>query len=205
MFLESKEVGYSRLRSCVEKYSKAITDEGGIAVAINGPILQDAFYSARTSLGFYNIEPANINHYKEAAHIAYWIHKLKPLRCPPPLNIRIILTNVVRAVEDSFFGTQSRFEAEYVKAADAFRSHRCLPINEVVALYMVSDMIRVAQLEAADSFSARVKAPLVAKIDIVHERFNQNFRDLVLSLRYHNYSARAFSSLIEHILKIEDI
>src|ERR1700678_547947 len=91
MSFAPQDGGLGRLRGLVEKYSNFIAHSTGLRIRCNQAILVDAYYAAQTSMTFYKLGEngrANVNHYKEIAHICFWIQKFKPLRVEDPASFR---------------------------------------------------------------------------------------------------------------------
>ena len=86
MFFPDLKQGLALYRKLTFDFSDTYAKETGVGVRIDMSVLNDAFYTAATSVKFHNIENGGVNHYKEAAHLAFWFQKFKPLRFIEPAD-----------------------------------------------------------------------------------------------------------------------
>lgn len=77
-------------------------------IQLDRVIMDDCYEAAETSVGFYNLEPGNISHYKEVSHIAHWMSRLKSYRLQNPFNFLKTAKSFGQDIKEHLSGLKSR-------------------------------------------------------------------------------------------------
>jgi hypothetical protein len=99
-----------------------------------------------------------------------------------------------------------KFAAALAQYNERFSNYTTYPINEVVAWTFIYDGMCSAWYEYLDvKCDANAVVETEKHIEFTKQRFRSQKDGLVLSLRYHNYSARAFAMLVEALFRMRGI
>lgn len=212
------EGNFSSVRELVEDICATIGHKHDIRIIINQTILNECLLKARQTVGFYgsDFDPKKVSPYKEAAHIGFWINKLKPCHvASPSFEIRSVESYLSRfagwlsgvSVENQHIeGIEKKIkslEAHDEAAREIERDIRYnFPINENLALNVSIFLIRVAQAAELDEISPLKKGDLQNQISFMRERIEAMQQDMVAALRYYNFSARGYAVLLEMATKL---
>lgn len=164
---------------------------------ISDPLLKEAYAHASKSLCFYNLD--EVNHFKEIAHIIYWICRIKPINLRAPFSVKQI-SDFIDAIAGGAHANFKEEDKKFLKNVDNKRRKVAqFPINEHVAVNWGIMAIETAwchQLEPiADSGAHKLVAE---RIKFLKGRFvNKYSDDLILSLRSHNHSVRSLALFLE--------
>jgi hypothetical protein len=199
-------------KTVVQKTIEEFREASGLIIRAKSSLLDEAYASALSSLRFHNIKFERVNHYKVVAHLAYWIHRLQPIRFASPSMMSDVAAKVFAAadqqVEDKAGLKRSRRQFGI-----ALRSYRLIashftifPINEYVAWILIYDEIGVVWREILEQerFADKHDTIRVA-IHAAESRYRNQMDDLIWSLRYHTYSARSFSTLVEAMFRVDGL
>jgi len=197
-------VDFEDLQTLTLKYSDQLSEGAKVGVRVDLTILAQVHATARISIKFHNLK--TINHYKHAAHIAFWFQKFKPLRFIEPLDVRTVIRSAAENIETFIYGDSAKFEADFDITQQDYVAAKEDPINEWVAFLLAKTIIRSAQdkIVTKESENPAVREALSNAVVAVHRKFeDQNEIDeIVHGIRYHNYSARGFATMIETMFKV---
>jgi len=163
--------------------------------------LRECHMRASHTLLFHKITEFSV--YKELAHLAFWISKLKPITFQLPLNVFHLLSAYKSKLDSAFGGGWSKAENEFGKVDDHYHQLLEFPINEYISLEMIFRLIEASQselikkLEGVHVDQAKIRQAIEA--NKIKKPYIENvIRD---SLRNHNHSTRVFATLVETLLK----
>lgn len=198
-------ISLERVKDLVQKYCDAWCEPLELTLRADMPVLFDAYYAASHSITFHNIPEDKANFYKRISHIAFWIQKFKPIRIVEPKTTMTYLRRIGYKIDDKVGGRKVDFDKLYGHAQDIYDKRQNYPINELVCLLIVADAIECSQREALERYDVSHREPFRLQIEHAARRFEQRLEHLVKSLRYHNYSARGFATMMEHMFHVEHI
>ena len=196
-------VDFEDVRALTIKYSDELSEQTKTGIRVDLTVLADVHHTASVSIKFHNLK--TINHYKQAAHVAFWFQKFKPLRFIEPTDIRTVLTNAMDNAITFIFGDEAKFASDFGGALKDYEAAKHRPINEWVAFFLAKNIIRSAQEKIAkENESVDVQNMLLKVIEETHRKFESavEIDDIVHGIRYHNYSARGFATMIEGMFKV---
>lgn len=191
-----KEIPY--LTKLIFNEANAVAKDKGISVQISRAIIQEIYYSTTRTLKYLLMKPEQIDFYKPAGHLAFWISELKPITVIEPPAQR--LAKLGGWMDEAIMGGQAKVIKVAEKRVKTSQEAREYFINEHVALTIASDIISATQTQRLldDGFDEG---------DFNGERagrqkfFIQQMERMRISLRYHNYSTRGMSTMLEMTLK----
>ena len=198
MLLDHKDASFDRVKETVHRLAHKLAIDRSVTIIVDVPTLYDAFSNASYTVQFYNMEHNRINHFKEIAHMAFWISKLKPAQVVK----ESLLNQLFREVGSALLGSQGRLqekESEFQKNVKAFEG---FPLNEWISVSFCLHMVEIGWNGQLDSISDQgIRSLFSNRISFLRDRFVTNVaKDFALSLRYHNFSARGFAMAVESTL-----
>ena len=188
------EVNY--LKERVEFYSKEFQKEFNIAIRINWTTLAEVYLATRNTLRFLPNSEDTLSQYNIVGHLAFWIIKLKPVRVIPRRSALAFLQQLGKTAEEIVVGGRTAieaFEKEVEKEEQAYQRYR---INEEISLYLILEFMQNSYEKEAE-INPRQRAQILLEGEIIVNKVMKNRNRLLKSFRKHNYSARAFATLIE--------
>lgn len=173
-------------------------------IRVNVATLQECFALACESIRFYQLETNNVSFYKEAAHISFWINKMKPIRIVDAEKNGSLLEKTKKKaseIKKEMTGTVAGFHIDMENEREKEKSE--FPINEHTALHLALTLIESCQRDYAElQEDARIKSDMLTRISNSAERTQYIEEDLISSLRYHTYSARGLALTLEGLLRV---
>lgn len=204
MLLDDERVGIPTLQDLTRIYGNEISEETRVGVRIDIPTIHDIFFSAQSSIKFHNLN-GGINHYKQAAHISFWFQKFKPLRFVAPPDTHTILESAFDKFKVAIFGDEAKFDTDYSSTNVDYERAKEKPLNEFVSLRMAKRLIGKAQRLAIRNLDPELQPAVLAAVQSTHKKFDTHFEELVKGVRYHNYTARGYATMIETIFKVQPV
>lgn len=199
-------------KAIIQRTLKEFCQVTGLIIRAKSSLLDEAYSSALSTLKFHNIELENVNHYKVIAHLAYWIHRLQPVRFASPSMIAEVADKIFSAtglvVTDKTGLRKARrmFDTELKKYRSTSSHFTIFPINEYVAWILIYDEIGVVWREVLEKGEfEKVRDSVQVAIHTAEDRYKNQMDDLIWSLRYHTYSSRSFSTLVEALFRVEGL
>ena len=199
-------------RQVIQRTTEDFCKTTGLIIRVEASLLDEAYASALSTLRFHNITLKKVNHYKVIAHLAYWIHRLQPVRFASPSMItevadRIFLATSALVDDKAALKTSKKlFDAEMRKYRSMSNHYTIFPINEYVAWILIYDQMGVVWREILEQGKFKDKREIYQlAIHTVEDRYRSQMDDLIWSLRYHTHSSRSFSTLVEAIFRIEGL
>lgn len=188
----------NRVKRLIIKICEGLNRDGLLNdIKIDTIILSECFISAKTSIGFYNIENEEVSHYKEIAHVAYWISRFKPIRITNPFHFLESLKEIGVDISKQF---------DFLKVSEETINHGLeLPINEYVAFFLATDYIRMCQLSEIEEQPQTSQEGLRKRVDEINQKIGVMKNSIISSMRYHNYSTRGFAFMLESLMRIDEI
>lgn len=213
MFLEGDRK--SGLRRFIDRV-KMLADEQShrmdrlVSVHVDENVLAEAFTQACNSIEFHKIPIERASHYKELAHLAYWIAELKPVSLLPPMKPATLVellgpTSGARLL-DAVAGLPDE-DPSFRRRSRAYKKYARYPISEAIAVEFIAYFAEVeAQLKISGERRDEVRAELTRR----HTRFRAIFfgrvaENMILALRFHTFASRSFSTLVESVFAFEDV
>lgn len=189
---------FQRIEGILQQLVSELRTQGiNNPVICNQVVMRECYKMAETSVGFYNIEPGQVSHYKEIAHISHWISVLKPFRLENPFDLVKRLKAVGVETTDWIKGYEHRQE-ELEQSTDFL-------INEYLAYFLATTLISACQLEEIEKKDPLIKDQYMTLHAQTAKRAQSLHKDVMISMRYHTYSARGFAVALEGITRIGDI
>ena len=200
MILDNKKNNFNRVKNTVHRLTHKLAIAKSVNIIVDVPTLYDAFSNASYTVQFYNMKHNQINHFKEIAHMAFWISKLKPAQVVK----ESVLSLLLREAGSSILGSQSSLrekESEFQRNVRAFEG---FPLNEWISVSFCLHMVEIGWNQQLESISDKsIRTVFSDRIGFVRDRFVNNVaNDFALSLRYHNFSARGFAMALESTFSI---
>lgn len=204
MFFDDPELGRARFHDEVIRLSSEVSKEFWFSIRYKKSLIDSAYASAQQTIFFHGIEVGSTNHFKQLAHLAYWLCRFKPLRIEPPQNIRGMIQSLAKAGMEKLYGEDAFPENEYNNAVQNFQSNMLFPINEYCGIMLCYDFIKLAwDRQLKDEADEGKRRLLQDRVDFLDARFSEKVaEELVWSLSYHNFSARGFAVTLESILDV---
>lgn len=197
-------------KDVIQRTADEFCSATGLIIRIKSSLLDEAYSCALSTLRFHNITLKKVNQYKVIAHLAYWIHRLQPVRFASPSMIAAVADRILDAtssVSDDKAGlkrSRKMFDAEMRKYRNVSSHYTIFPINEYVAWILIYDEIGVVWREMLDQGKYKDKREVYQlAIHTAEDRYRSQMDELIWSLRYHTYSSRSFSTLVEALFRIE--
>lgn len=197
-------------KAVVQRTIEEFCAESGLIIRAKSSLLDEAYSSAMSTLRFHNIKPRNINHYKVIAHLAYWIHRLQPVRFASPSMMADVAEKIFAALDQTVSDkpglqrSKIMFDDEMSKYRTVSNQYTIFPINEYVAWILIYDEIGVVWREVLQQEKHKHDTAQLA-VHTVEDRYRSQMDDLIWSLRYHTFSSRSFSTLVEAIFRIDGL
>jgi hypothetical protein len=210
MFVEHGARGYDALLVEVLKSCEDIAQDRDIRLRVDAGILMDAYEGMCSTIAWHGMPIQEISHFRELAHVAYWISELKPVQIREPISSDYFVRTSFSIFRD-LTGTSpvilENAPRETKPATDNFSSHvqAAFPINEYVALRTLTVG---CQAEFMRSCGAQTNAQRRKSMDQQNAYFQSKmypslFGDLILALRYHVFTPRSFAALIDSVYRFE--
>jgi hypothetical protein len=99
---------------------------------------------------------------------------------------------------------RQEIDNEAALAENKYLTARIAPINEMIALLLILDLMRAAQVATLKSVpNAATRDGYAARFADINRQFGAQMADLAHALRYHNYTARGFATMIEVLFKVD--
>ena len=201
-------------RGLLEKKLRLFADEHAkslkLPIWIDQALVHEAFDAAYSTVDFHKIPLGKINHYKELAHVGFWVSRLKPLSIQAPVTPDYFIKWVGAALKCAVEGNQADLAPvwkRYDAAAKAYKKHAVFPISEYVALQLIGHFIEAEFRRKADA----IKDPAIKAV--VEERlvffkatlYGRVFPQLVQGLRFHVFTPRSFATLVEAVFAFDGL
>lgn len=164
-----------------------------VTIYINHVILNEIVLRARSTVKLFDIKDEEINHYKDAALLCYWIRKLKPIRVESPKSVVELIRAFGEKVDEISLGKLSKAEEDGRLAIEH-------PINEQVAVDIAADLIVEAHEDIIKNNTQVDQLTLDSyrsQMDVNHNQFLTSVDSMLLALRYYNYSPVSISNMLE--------
>lgn len=204
MFFDDPKFGRIRFHDEVVRLATEVSEEFWFSIRYKRSLIDTAYACAKGTVSFHGIEANQTNHFKELAHLAYWLCRMKPLRIEPPQNIQSIIEEMAQGAQEAIFGEQAFPEREYNTAVENFLRNLLFPINEYCAVMLCYDFIKLgwgAQFDVIED--PKYRDIVKDRMDFLGVRFENKVADeLIWSLMYHNFSARGFAVMLEGVLDV---
>ena len=209
MFFDNAEAGFQLFKRELSEFADLFAKQQKCRVVLKPSLLVDCYENAAGSLTFHGIDVSKVNHFKELAHLVYWVAKLKPFRVAPPgENIALF-----KELSQVIFGASANVEdktKEYLSTEEFSEAQKeairlgAFPLNEWLAisfLIHIVDMTWCAQLEEVKD--PGVKKLFYDRIEFLRSRFYARSGIVMASsLRYHTFSARGLAIAFEAMLDV---
>lgn len=202
------DAGRERLHKKLLLYADQFSKEIELPVLLDEAVVNEAFDAAYGSAQFHRIPLGEISHYKELAHIGYWLAELKPISIEPPRSPQYFIDWLKEAADEVVFGNRARLrrvDQAYRRALEYHSNFQAYPTSEHLALRFIADGLesemerKISEIKDDD------------KRDIVRKRFEHfkqvfyrdTFKNIVEGLRFHVFTPRSFATLIETVYAFE--
>ena len=196
---ETGKAGIATLKDILFSLCKEICREKGVPIRIDEYLCAEALSRASETLDFSKAEKYSV--YKEAAHVGFWISKIKPIRIYSPMNVFHVFHAAQSALDEILNGYWVKLERKALEEEKDVRNVLDFPVNEHVSLKMIVKLIEAHQLGYAELFGAGMAQDITNAISDNRKRYAWLFPDLERTLRNHGHSARGFATLIESALR----
>lgn len=180
-------------------FAKQLSEQAEIAVTIyiNKAIVHEILARSRSTVTLFDKSGDDINHYKEAGILCYWIRKLKPVRIESPKLLAEILSLAKIKIEQEALGKLTIAEEDVKEVI----SH---PINEQIGLDLAIDFIVEAHNSIIKDTEKEAGGAASVAIDTYKQELSANQSqflkatdNLMWSLRYYNFSPIGISNMFE--------
>jgi hypothetical protein len=189
---------FNQIKAAIHEICSDLNRDGfENGIRINTILLQECFEAARGSVKFYNLDDNEISHYKEISHIAFWIVRLKPIRVINPFNVIDAMTSMGIDLTESITGLKTRTES--------IRKGIEYPINEHVAFFLAKTQIRACQLGEIEALPVGARSSYTDRFTLIDEKVDTMIKSIMLSMRYHTFSARGFALMMESLMRTGEI
>lgn len=196
---------YDKLYRLGEVYSLEVEQ----VVNLDKDIVHEAFAAALSSAQFHQITPlSKLSHYKELAHLAFWIAELKPFAIPAPVEPKFHIhwgRAAAGATGEEPPPTKAALRS-FERATQQHAKFATYPINEHIALEFITNLAEAElerKLQRKDKTS---KAEIRTRFAYFQSKLNDGLiDDLVKSLRFHAFAPRSFATMIEAIFAFEGL
>jgi hypothetical protein len=219
VFFLDKEVGKTTLNEIVRELIEKFGSDYKVKIVLRERTLYESYYSALNSVQFHRIPLDELNQFKEVAHLAFWITKLKPIRITAARTLKTQYQFASDLAKRDRLFSNSNVSIEPVsldelRELDDFLDMSNMnsnpkvenfDINEWVAVMMIHAVCKIAWIDRlARILDSEKKALMEKRMTFLEERFLQkSSKALIKSLRYHNFSARGLASAIEVALDVD--
>lgn len=204
MFFEIGDAALPKLRDHVKRLCDSISHERHVSLLVRESTLFDCLESAKISATFHHIPLENLSHYKELAHIGFWIAKLKPVSLASPITSQFILKGLL----DWGDRVVSGFSAKVIRLADdpigPYKAALGFPLNEFIAMTLIWEACEARWEFALNQLEDDGKKRFhEERVGYLRNRFfRELLHDLAVSLRFHTYTSRTFATTVESLLSL---
>jgi hypothetical protein len=200
------ESNFPKVLQIIDQLCSKVSHTHNIRIVINQTILYECLLKARQTIEFYgsgfDFRQIAIN--KEAAHIAFWINKLKPCSiASPSFELKSFGTYFNRIAGDlsgNKTEIQNRIKSlENIAKSAASAENEIkynFPINENIAFSFAVYVVRVSQMAELNRISPLSRSDVEKQIELNRIRLAESHQNIIAGLRYYNFSARGFAMLI---------
>ena len=200
--------GLALLQDKFLNYADLHSKEINLTLVVDKGLIAEAFQAACGSAQFHQIKLEHLSHYKELAHIGFWISQLKPIWIEPPYSPEFFIEQAKLAAQQAVFGHSAvnpPAAKAYSRANEAYRKHATFPISEFLALRFIADGIETEFLRKCRDLKDDEHRAVVMR------RFNhfkivlqsKVIKDVAMALRFHVFTPRSFATLVESIFAFE--
>ena len=185
-------------KSRIDEILKDLVESKGFTslILIDENILSDCFKHAKETVKFYGLDEGEVSHYKEISHIAFWISKLKPISIESPQRLQDRLKTYGIDLLKELAGESPLLVQQRTSDSD-------FAINEYLAFTFATISIRTCQLSEIHALDAPEQVTLYQNLmGGAMDRVKRMQRSTLRSMRYHNYSARAFATTMEAMTRL---
>ncbi len=212
-FFVDREAGIKLLSQKVLKLADQHANRLGLALRLEPNILAQAYDAALGSAMFHKIPLEKLSHFKELAHIGFWIAELKPVTATPPSTAKHLLDRAKLLTHERVEGNTAALafaEELYTEAERKYCDKTAEPISEYIALQFIASVIeaefdfKIHEMKAAGKDQDYID--LIAKRGAHFKTilYSPNvFGDIVSALRFHIFTPRSFATLIETLFAFE--
>jgi hypothetical protein len=205
------------LEHFMQRICRPYAQKKKLLISISEARLVEVIASARSTAEFHKIDKERISRYKEYAHIGYWLVRHKPVSIITPETKHRLIKQTLEASAVEFNRFLSGYDVRIVEQlnersrkayendVEHYRADGDKPINERVALLFIWYHCELGWLQQISKLTDHdLRGVFEQKVATLKERFHSEvFADLVWSLRYHNFTPRAFASCIEALLRLD--
>lgn len=126
----------AKVKMLADEHAKALK----LPILIDQAILFEAHDAARGTALFHQIPLGQISHFKELAHVGFWISHLKPISIQEPVSPSQIMRWLGIAAQGNSAELAPAYK-RYTAAARAYKKEATFPISEYVALELVAHFV----------------------------------------------------------------
>ena len=190
--------GLNKLVTDMDDFAAKLSEVKGTRIALDETRLGECHYRASHSLKYHKLKNCSV--YKEMAHLAFWIAKLKPLRFISPMEPVQDFVSV--GFKKAFGGEFNKIENKAKKLDEKYLDVVGFPLNEAIAVTLLLDMVESSQHAQLSELEDHVeRSNLLSFITSNQKKRLWLHHKLRVSLRDHNYSIRGLAVSVESTLK----
>jgi hypothetical protein len=198
------------------KLLKSFAAEHDVRLVVREDTFVDCFCNANYSLQFHGLDFDKVNQFKEVAHLAFWISKLKPVRIRGSGQRNVIAglmsslttnnkVDIEEASPDSELRLENLVNGALPKSWAELQKKSALnfEINEWIAVSLVLVVAKTIWKNESASQADKLRSAATSEQQkFLEERFkHKTTPTLMFGLKHYNFSARGLATSIEMALE----
>jgi hypothetical protein len=208
LIVDHGEDGMAVFEERLLKEADELSRELGVKLRLDQNIVREAFAAAWGSVRFHQIPLKRLSHYKELAHLAFWVAELKPITLVPPKSPADLLRWTSLAVSEVFEGNSASYTQASLKFDESqqqYSKHATFPVSEYVALKFLCNLAEQDFLRHIETIKDPDHSETVAKRQNYFKAvlYGGLFENVMSALRFHIFTPRSFATLIDSIFAFE--